>query len=178
MCARETSLITREISENLFRFAFDLAKTRKAKWRGPGRVTCVHKAKVFRAFAFFSRVYDAEVARHSKIEADHAYVDATALWMTQKPWDFGVLVTENTFDDILSDLGAGLMGGLGLAPSANIGLDHALFQPCHGSTPGIAGQGLANPFAMILSAAMMLEWPATVKDCARPSKAWWPKVRF
>ncbi|MEM9788085.1 MAG: isocitrate/isopropylmalate family dehydrogenase, partial [Pseudomonadota bacterium] len=71
---------------------------------------------------------------------------------------FDVLVTENMFGDILSDLGAGLMGGLGLAPSADIGLDQAVFQPCHGSAPDIAGQGKANPMAMILSAAMMLEW--------------------
>jgi 3-isopropylmalate dehydrogenase len=93
------------------------------------------------------------------------------LWMVHKPWDFDVMVTENMFGDILSDLGAGLMGGLGLAPSADIGLDHAVFQPCHGSAPDIAGQNAANPMAMILSAAMMLEWlglrhdnPDMVKD--------------
>jgi 3-isopropylmalate dehydrogenase len=156
--ARETLLITRDISEKLFRFAFDLAKIRKATGRGPGKVTCVDKANVFRAFAFFREMFDAEAAKHADMIADHAYVDATALWMVQKPWDFDVMVTENMFGDILSDLGAGLMGGLGLAPSADIGLDHAVFQPCHGSAPDIAGQGLANPFAMILSAAMMLDW--------------------
>ncbi len=156
--ARETLLITREISEKLFRFAFELAKNRKASGRGKGRVTCVDKANVFRAFAFFRSMFDAEAARHPKLRADHAYVDATALWMVQKPWEFDVLVTENMFGDILSDLGAGLMGGLGLAPSADIGLNHAVFQPCHGSAPDIAGQDIANPFAMILSAAMMLEW--------------------
>ena len=96
--------------------------------------------------------------------ADHAYVDATALWMVQKPWDFDVMVTENMFGDILSDLGAGLMGGLGLAPSADIGTDNAVFQPCHGSAPDIAGQGVANPFAMILSGAMMLEWLGSRHD--------------
>jgi 3-isopropylmalate dehydrogenase len=69
-------------------------------------------------------------------------------------------VTENMFGDILSDLGAGLMGGLGVAPSADIGLEHAVFQPCHGSAPDIAGQNIANPLAMILSAAMMLDWLA------------------
>lgn len=162
--ARETLLITRDISEKLFRFAFDLAKTRKAAGRGPGRVTCVDKANVFRAFAFFREMFDAEAAKHSDLIADHAYVDATALWMIQKPWDFDVLVTENMFGDILSDLGAGLMGGLGLAPSADIGLEHAVFQPCHGSAPDIAGKGLANPFAMILSAAMMLEWLGVKHD--------------
>ncbi|MEP2716848.1 isocitrate/isopropylmalate family dehydrogenase [Pseudophaeobacter sp.] len=156
--ARETLLITREISEKLFDFTFALAKQRQAQGRGKGRVTCVDKANVFRAFAFFREMFDAEAAKHPELIADHAYVDATALWMVQKPWDFDVLVTENMFGDILSDLGAGLMGGLGLAPSADIGMDHAVFQPCHGSAPDIAGQGVANPFAMILSAAMMLDW--------------------
>jgi 3-isopropylmalate dehydrogenase len=156
--ARETLLITRDISEKLFRFAFSLARARKTAGRGPGKVTCVDKANVFRAFAFFRKIFDEEAARHPDLQSDRAYVDATALWMVQKPWDFDVLVTENMFGDILSDLGAGLMGGLGLAPSADIGLDHAVFQPCHGSAPDIAGQGLANPLAMILSAAMMLDW--------------------
>ncbi|NOE20268.1 isocitrate/isopropylmalate dehydrogenase family protein [Ruegeria atlantica] len=162
--ARETLLITREVSEKLFCFAFDLANNRKASGRGPGRVTCVDKANVFRAFAFFRSIFDAEAARHPDLQADHAYVDATALWMVQKPWEFDVLVTENMFGDILSDLGAGLMGGLGLAPSADIGLNHAVFQPCHGSAPDIAGQGVANPFAMFLSAAMMLEWLGLTHD--------------
>ncbi|MEM9970883.1 MAG: isocitrate/isopropylmalate family dehydrogenase [Pseudomonadota bacterium] len=156
--ARETMLITRDVSEKLFRFAFELAQSRKRAGRGPGRVTCVDKANVFRAFAFFRSIFDEQARAFPGITAGHAYVDATALWMVQKPWDFDVLVTENMFGDILSDLGAGLMGGLGLAPSADIGLEHAVFQPCHGSAPDIAGQGMANPFAMILSAAMMLDW--------------------
>jgi 3-isopropylmalate dehydrogenase len=164
--ARETLLITRDISEKLFAFAFGLARDRKAQGRGPGRVTCVDKANVFRAFAFFREIFDAEARKHPDLTADHAYVDATALWMVQKPWDFDVLVTENMFGDILSDLGAGLMGGLGLAPSADIGLENAVFQPCHGSAPDIAGQGKANPFAMILSAAMMLDWLGLKTDTA------------
>ncbi len=162
--AREILLITREVSEKLFRFAFELARNRKASGRGQGRVTCVDKANVFRAFAFFRSMFDAEANRHPDLQADHAYVDATALWMVQKPWEFDVLVTENMFGDILSDLGAGLMGGLGLAPSADIGLNHAVFQPCHGSAPDIAGRGIANPFAMFLSAAMMLEWLGLTHD--------------
>ncbi|MEL6463879.1 MAG: isocitrate/isopropylmalate family dehydrogenase [Pseudomonadota bacterium] len=162
--ARETLRITREISEPLFRFAFGLARARKASGQGPGKVTCVDKANVFRAFAFFRGLFDAEAAKHPEIEADHAYVDATALWMVERPWSFDVMVTENMFGDILSDLGAGLMGGLGLAPSADIGADHAVFQPCHGSAPDIAGQGVANPIAMILSGAMMLEWLAERHD--------------
>ena len=156
--AEETLRITREVSEKLFRFAFALAKDRKAQGRGRGRVTCVDKANVFRAFAYFRGIFDEEAKAFPDLIADHAYVDATALWMVQKPWDFDVMVTENMFGDILSDLGAGLMGGLGVAPSADIGLDQAVFQPCHGSAPDIAGQGKANPLAMILSGAMMLEW--------------------
>ena len=176
--ARETLLVSRDVSEKLFAFAFALARTRKATGRGPGRVTCVDKANVFRAFAFFRKMFDVEASRHPDLAADHAYVDATALWMVQKPWDFDVLVTENMFGDILSDLGAGLMGGLGLAPSADIGLEHAVFQPCHGSAPDIAGQGLANPLAMILSGAMMLDWlgikhdiPAMTRDGTRLREA-------
>ncbi|MEM7423210.1 MAG: isocitrate/isopropylmalate family dehydrogenase, partial [Pseudomonadota bacterium] len=97
-------------------------------------------------------------ADNSDVTADHAYVDAFAMHMVQRPWSIDVAVTENQFGDILSDLGAALMGGLGYAPSADIGDEHAVFQPCHGTAPDIAGQGLANPTAMILSAAMMLDW--------------------
>lgn len=156
--AEETLRITRTTSEKLFKFAFELARQRQQAGQGPGLVTCVDKANVFRAFAFFREIFDAEAAKHPDLEANHAYVDATALWMVTQPERFDVMVTENMFGDILSDLGAGLMGGLGLAPSADIGDDHAVFQPCHGTAPDIAGQGKANPVAMILSAAMMLEW--------------------
>jgi len=156
--ARETLRITRKTSEKLFRFAFEHARQRRDAGRGTGRVTCVDKANVFRAFAYFRKIFDEQAAQFPDLTADHAYVDAMALWMVQKPWDFDVMVTENMFGDILSDLGAGLMGGLGLAPSADVGDEHAVFQPCHGSAPDIAGQGIANPQAMILSAAMMLDW--------------------
>ncbi|MEJ6405013.1 isocitrate/isopropylmalate dehydrogenase family protein [Yoonia sp. 2307UL14-13] len=156
--AEETMRITRDVSEKLFHFAFQLARDRKGMGQGKGRVTCVDKANVFRAFAFFRGIFDEIAKDFPDLHADHAYVDATALWMVQKPWDFDVMVTENMFGDILSDLGAGLMGGLGLAPSADIGMNHAVFQPCHGSAPDIAGLEKANPMAMILSAAMMLEW--------------------
>lgn len=156
--ARETLCITRKTSEKLFDFAFGLARQRKEANLGPGIVTCVDKANVFRAFAFFRSIFNERAQAFKDIEARNAYVDATALWMVQKPWIFDVLVTENMFGDILSDLGAGLMGGLGLAPSADIGDKQAVFQPCHGSAPDIAGKNCANPFAMILSGAMMLEW--------------------
>ena len=84
--------------------------------------------------------------------------------LVRRPWDFDVMVMENMFGDILSDLAAGLIGGLGIAPSADIGDTHAVFQPCHGTAPDIMGQGKANPTAMILSAAMMLDWLADKHD--------------
>jgi len=156
--ARETLVITRAVSEKLFDFAFRLAQRRQAAGRGKGLVHCVDKANVFQAFAFFRRIFRERAAGFPDIRAEAAYVDATALTMVRNPWDLDVLVTENMFGDILSDLGAGLMGSLGLAPSADIGEHHAVFQPCHGSAPDIAGRGVANPMAMILSAAMMLDW--------------------
>ena len=155
--ARDTMVITRAVSERLFDFAFRLGAKRRRQGL-PGRVTCVDKANVFKSFAFFRKVFDEVAARHPDVDADHAYVDATALNMVRRPWDLDVLITENMFGDILSDLGAGLIGGMGFAPSADIGDDHAVFQPCHGSAPDIAGQGKANPTAMFLSGAMMLEW--------------------
>jgi 3-isopropylmalate dehydrogenase len=95
---------------------------------------------------------------YPEIHSDAVYVDAMSLYMVQKPWDFDVLVMENQFGDILSDLGAGLVGGLGLGPSAEIGDVHGLFQPSHGTAPQLAGKNVANPLATILSAAMMLDW--------------------
>lgn len=156
--ARETLRITRDVSERLFAYAFRLAARRRESGRSRGRVTCIDKANVFRSFAYFRSLFEAEAAKHPDIEATGAYVDATAMRLVQSPWEFDVMVTENMFGDILSDIGAGIMGGLGLAPSADIGDTNAVFQPCHGSAPDIAGRGIANPLAMILSAAMMLEW--------------------
>jgi len=157
--ARDTMVITRAGSERVHDFAFRLAERRKRKGR-PGRVTCVDKANVFRSMAFFRKIFDERALRFPGIAADHHYIDATALDLVRKPWTFDVIVTENMFGDILSDQTAGLVGGMGMAPSGDIGDDHGLFQPCHGSAPDIAGQGKANPTATILSAAMMLDWLA------------------
>src|SRR5690606_17448274 len=155
--ASDTMVITRDVSERLFDFSFELARARRDQGR-PGRVTCVDKSNVFRSFAFFRKIFDERAKRFPEIAADHVYIDACALFLVRRPWDFDVLVTENMFGDILSDLGAGLIGGMGFAPSTDVGDRHAVFQPSHGSAPDIAGQGRANPTAMILSAAMMLEW--------------------
>jgi 3-isopropylmalate dehydrogenase len=164
--ARDTMVITRAGSERVHEFAFRLAERRRARGR-PGNVTCVDKANVFVSMAFFRRIFDEVAARHPGIAARHHYVDATALDLVRKPWTFDVLVTENMFGDILSDQCAGLVGGMGMAPSADVGDRHGLFQPCHGSAPDIAGQGKANPTAMILSAAMMLDWLAERHDDPR-----------
>ena len=165
--ATETLRITRATSEKLFDFSFRLAGQRSAQKGRAGKVTCVDKANVFRAFWFFREIFFERARAFPDIKADAAYVDALAMWMVQRPWEFDVLVTENMFGDILSDLGAGIGGSLGLAPSADIGDGVAVFQPCHGTAPDIAGQGRANPIAMILSGAMMLDWLAGEKGDAR-----------
>jgi len=168
--ATETMVITRKNSERLFDFCFRLARQRKARGL-PGRLTCVDKANVFIAMAFFRSIFDERAKGFPDVEATHHYVDATALDMVRKPWMFDVMVTENMFGDILSDLGAGLMGGMGMAPSADIGDDHAVFQPCHGTAPDIMGQGKANPTAMFLSGAMMLEWLGAMHGSEGAAKA-------
>ena len=167
--ARDTMVITRRGSERVADFALKLAQRRKATQNRPGKVACVDKSNVFKSMAFFRKIFLERAERFPDIQAECRYVDATALDMVRKPWEFDVLVTENMFGDILSDLGAALMGGMGMAPSADIGDRHGLFQPCHGSAPDIAGQGLANPIAMLQSASMMLDWLAerhAIEACA------------
>jgi 3-isopropylmalate dehydrogenase len=157
--ARETMVITRKTSERLFDFSLRLAARRKARG-GKGVCTCVDKANVFKAFAFFRQIFHERADRCPDVKAEHIYVDALSAVLVRRPWDFDVLVTENMFGDILSDMTAGLIGGMGMAPSADIGDKQAVFQPCHGTAPDIMGKGLANPTAMILSAALMLDWLA------------------
>jgi len=161
--ARETLVITRKTSTRLFDFSLRLTERRKARGK-KGLLTCVDKANAFKAYAFFRNVFDERARNFPGVKTDHIYVDACAAMMVRRPWDFDVMVMENIFGDILSDLAAGLIGGLGIAPSADIGDTHAVFQPCHGTAPDIMGQGKANPTAMILSAAMMLDWLADRHD--------------
>jgi 3-isopropylmalate dehydrogenase len=155
--ARETMVITRKTSERLFDFSYRLAQRRRKRGK-PGVLTCVDKANVFKAFAFFRQMFD-DIGKHfPDVSTEHLYVDACSAMLVKYPWDFDVLVMENMFGDIISDLTAALIGGMGMAPSADIGDKHAVFQPCHGTAPDIMGEGKANPTAMILSAALMLEW--------------------
>ena len=156
---RETLRITRSNTEKLHRFAFRLARKRKALGR-TGRLTCVDKANVFRSMAFFRRIFDEIAPEFPDVEISYNHVDAQALDMVRRPWEFGVLVMENMFGDILSDLGGGLVGGMGMAPCAEIGDRIGLFQPSHGTAPDIMGRDLANPLAGILAGAMMLDYLA------------------
>jgi 3-isopropylmalate dehydrogenase len=155
--------ITRPTTEKLHDFAFKLAKKRKDRG-GRGMVTCVDKANVFRSMAFFRQIFDERAKAFPDIEKSYNYVDAQALEFVRQPWAFDVLVMENMFGDILSDLGGGLVGGMGMAACAEVGDEHALFQPAHGSAPDIMGQDKANPLASILSGAMMLDYLADKAD--------------
>lgn len=146
-------LITRRATERVSRFACELARTRDGK----KRVTCVDKSNAFRSYAFFREVFDEVAAEYPHLDTERVYVDAMALYLVQRPGEFDVVVTENLLGDILSDLAAGLVGGMGMAPSGDIGERHAVFQPAHGSAPDIAGKGRANPVAAVLSVAMMLD---------------------
>ncbi|MBM3527251.1 MAG: isocitrate/isopropylmalate dehydrogenase family protein [Alphaproteobacteria bacterium] len=157
---RETLLITRKTSERLFEFSFRYAARRKSRGPDKGKLACVDKANAFKAYAFFRSMFDECAKKHPEVATERFYVDACSAMLVKRPWDFDVMVMENMFGDILSDLTAGLIGGMGMAPSADIGDKHAVFQPCHGTAPDIMGQGKANPTAMILSAALMLDWLA------------------
>jgi len=152
--AQATSVMTRDGSRRICRYAFEYAKS-----HGRKKVTIVHKANILKAtsglFLETGRLVAKEYA--GTIECDDKIVDNTAMQLVINPQQFDVIVTTNLFGDILSDEAAGLVGGLGLAPGANIGAKAAIFEAVHGSAPDIAGQGIANPTAQMLAAAMMLD---------------------
>ena len=153
---RDTLRITRATTEKLHHFGFRLAERRKARGK-PGKLTCVDKANVFTSMAFFRKIFDEIAPNYPGVETGYNYVDAQALDLVRQPWAFDVMVMENMFGDILSDLAGGLVGGMGMASCAEIGDDIGLFQPAHGSAPDIMGQDKANPLAAILSGALMLD---------------------
>jgi isocitrate dehydrogenase (NAD+) len=152
--AESVMLITRYGSRRILRFAFEYAAS-----HGRRKVTVVHKANILK----YTQGLFLEVARNvaseyeGQIEFDERIVDATAMQLVLDPYQFDVIVTENMFGDILSDEVAGLVGGLGFAPGANLGEDAAIFEAVHGSAPDIAGQGVANPSSVLLAACLMLE---------------------
>ena len=147
-------IITREAEERIIDYAFNYAKSTNRT-----KVTAVHKANVLKkSDGLFKDIFYDVAEKYPDIDTEDFYVDATAMYLITQPQNFEVIVTTNLFGDILSDEGAGLVGGLGLIPSANIGEEGALFEPVHGSAPDIAGEGKANPIAMMLSAIMMLRY--------------------
>jgi isocitrate dehydrogenase (NAD+) len=153
--AMATGVNTRKGSMRLLEFAFEHAIA-----TGRKKVTIVHKANIMKALTgiFLEAAQQMHEARYKdRIAMDTVIIDACAMKLVLNPWQFDVLVTTNLFGDILSDLAAGLVGGLGLAPGANIGADAAIFEAVHGSAPDIAGKGVANPTALMLAAAMMLD---------------------
>lgn len=160
--ATDTLVMTRPGVRRICEFAFRLATERS---RPLPKVTCVDKANIFKSFAFFRKVFDEVAGEFAGVAAEHSYIDAQALYLVQRPQRFDVLVAENMFGDILSDLAAGLVGGMGMAPSGDIGDRHGVFQPAHGTAPDIAGKGIANPIAAILSAGMMLDWLGRRRTC-------------
>jgi len=145
-------VITEHASERIVRYAFEIARQHDRK-----KVTAVHKANILKlSDGLFLEVARRVAREYDEIEYEEAIVDATAMRLVMDPSQFEVLVMENLFGDILSDLTSGLVGGLGLTASANIGTNYAMFEAVHGSAPDIAGKGVANPTALILSGALML----------------------
>jgi 3-isopropylmalate dehydrogenase len=157
--------VTRRGCERLFELSFALARRRKAAGKR-GHVTLMDKANVLRSMAFMRQVFDEVAARHPDIGADRVYIDAGCMQLVTDPGRFDVVVSENQFGDITSEIAAGVSGGLGLAPSADLGETVGMFQPSHGTAPDIAGKGVANPIAAILSAALLLDWLADRHDDA------------
>jgi isocitrate dehydrogenase (NAD+) len=152
--AESVMIITRFGAERIVRYAFEYAKR-----NGRRKVTLAHKANILKYTQGLFLDVGREVAKEyeGEVEFEDAIIDATAMYLVSDPYRFDVLVMENMFGDILSDLMAGLVGGLGLAPAGNIGKDAAMFEAVHGSAPDIAGMGVANPSSLTLSAAMMLD---------------------
>src|SRR5690606_7156732 len=145
--------ITRKGSERIVRYAFELARA-----TGRKKVTIVHKANILKSTSgLYLKVAREVAAQYPDIEASEMIVDNACMQLAMRPEQFDVIVTTNLFGDIISDLCAGLVGGLGLAPGANIGKDAAIFEAVHGTAPDIAGQGKANPCALLLAAAQMLD---------------------
>ena len=160
-----TSVIrtTRKGSERIVRYAFDLARR-----TGRKKVTVVHKANIMKSTSGLFLKTAREVAQqYPDIECNEMIVDNTCMQLVMRPEQFDVIVTTNLFGDIISDLCAGLVGGLGLAPGANIGADAAIFEAVHGSAPDIAGKGIANPCALLLGAAQMLDHLALPEQAER-----------
>ena len=157
--AVDSRVITRKGAERVIRFAFELSKQRNgAPSDQKRRVTCVDKSNVTAGCKLFRQVYDEVAARYPTIQKDYAYIDAFQQWLLRSPEAYDVAVTTNVFGDIATDLAAVLQGGLGMAAGGNIGDEHAMFEPIHGSAPKHAGKDEVNPIAMVLAVHLLLDW--------------------
>lgn len=157
--AVDSMIITRKGTERIVKYAFEIAEQRNGAPRdGKKRVTCVDKANVLKSQAYFREIYNEVAEAYPDTEREYALIDAYTIYQVLRPDTYDVVVAENMFGDIISDLAAATIGGLGMAPSADVGDKHGVFQPSHGTAPDIAGQGIANPLGQILSAGMMLTW--------------------
>ncbi len=160
--------ITRRATERVVRYAFNLARRRNQQMK----VTCVDKSNIVGAHRFFRDVFrEVGQKEFSDLKLDYAYVDAFCQWQIRNPEWYDVVVAPNSPGDIISDNGATTAGGLGLAVGGNIGDEHAMFEPIHGSAPKHAGKDKANPLAAILSAQMMLDWLGARHDDERLTHA-------
>jgi len=160
-------IITRKASERICKFAFQYTKK-----TGRNKITSVHNDKILKKTdGIFKEAFYNVAAGYDDLEVEDCYMGDVALHLLTRPHHFQIMVTTNLLGDILSDEGAGLVGGLGIVPSANIGDNNGLFEPVHGSAPDIAGQGISNPSAMILSAVMMLEYLQEYEEALRLEKA-------
>ena len=168
--ASDRMTITRATCEKLFDVAFSQARARRKRGTR-GHVTLLHKSNALRSNVLMEKVFDEVAAKNGDVGSAKFYIDAGSMYMVTDPERYDVVVSENIFGDIVSEIAAGLVGGLGVAPSADVSLTHGVFQPSHGSAPDIAGKGLANPIAMILSAAMMLHWLGEQRSDERCTKA-------
>ena len=173
--ASDSMMLTRNGCERIVRYAFKLAQQKRegAPADQRQRVTLIDKSNVLRSFAFFKDIFYQVAREFSDIEAENLYVDAASAALVNRPQHFHVLVTENMFGDILSDLGAATIGGLGMCAGANIGESVAYFEPIHGTAPDIVGQNLANPLSQIRAAAMMLDYLGESEVAQTIEKAIW-----
>ena len=167
LAAESTAIVTRKGCERIIRYAFEYARKAQRK-----KITLVHKANILKCTSGLFLEIGRDIAReYPDIAFDDRIVDACCMQLVMKPESFDVIVTTNLFGDILSDLAAGLIGGLGLTAGANIGADAAIFEAVHGSAPDIADKGIANPTAMILAGAMMLEHLGEISAARRIEQA-------
>jgi isocitrate dehydrogenase (NAD+) len=165
--AEAKSVVTKQGSERIVEYAFELAKK-----LGRKKVTVVHKANILKSTSgLFLKVAREVAAKHPTIQMQEMIVDNCCMQLVMNPYQFDIIVTTNLFGDILSDLAAGLVGGLGMAPAANIGKNCAIFEAVHGSAPDIAGKNIANPSSVMLAGAMMLEHMGYIKESQKINEA-------